>query len=138
MTAKSDEGAVVRAANELYWESDSSVNQIAERLDISKGTLYGLIRPLPSEVLCPQCQEEMVYPNRTALEKGFLVCPGCAFEEEESVVREMVAGGVEVIALNVGDDAGGEPGAFPTRVVAGVALLSLAAGLIIARSIRSS
>ena len=80
--AKIDEsGDIARAANELYWESDTSVNQIAERLALSKGTLYGLVRPLPAEIGCPRCGVEMVYPNRTALEKGVLACPGCEFEE---------------------------------------------------------
>jgi hypothetical protein len=37
----------LEAANELYWGSEKSVNQIADELDLSKGALYGLIRPLP-------------------------------------------------------------------------------------------
>jgi len=34
-------------ANELYWGSDRSVNQIADDLDLSKGALYEMIRPSP-------------------------------------------------------------------------------------------
>src|SRR5690606_33629189 len=42
-------------ANELYWGSNRSVNQIAEDLDLSKGALYGMIRPLPAAMGCPAC-----------------------------------------------------------------------------------
>ena len=62
-------------ANELYWSSDMSVNQIAEELDLSKGMLYGLIRPRPAGLACPECAEELVYPNRTAKERCLLACP---------------------------------------------------------------
>ncbi len=130
---------VSRAANEAYWESEASVNQIAERLGLSKGTLYGLIRPLPAEIGCPQCGTEMVYPNRTALERGFLACPSCEFEEEETIVREQ--GGMPVAPapddLTPSPAEGGAPapapGSYPGRTVAGAALLGMAAGLLLAR-----
>ena len=70
-------------ANELYWSSDMSVNQIAEELDLSKGMLYGLIRPRPAGLACPECSEELVYPNRTAKERAMLACPRCAWEGDE-------------------------------------------------------
>ncbi|HKJ02768.1 MAG TPA: hypothetical protein VJ997_09945, partial [Longimicrobiales bacterium] len=72
-----------RKANDLYWGSQSSVNQIAEELDLSKGTLYGLIRPLPSGLSCPDCSEEAVYPNRTARERSLVACPSCGWEGDE-------------------------------------------------------
>jgi len=74
-------------ANRLYWESDQSVNQIGEALDLSKGVLYSLIEALPANLPCPDCGEEMVFPNRTARDKGFLVCSNCSMEEEEVAVR---------------------------------------------------
>ena len=141
MTTKAEDSGMVSTANEMYWESTASVNQIAERLDLSKGTLYGMIRPLPAEVTCPACGSEMAYPNRTALEKGFLVCADCGFEEEESVVRNVEQS--DAIPAEIAPDedtrsplAAG-PDGFPTRVVAGLALLGVAAGLIIARSVRA-
>jgi predicted RNA-binding Zn-ribbon protein involved in translation (DUF1610 family) len=139
MTVKSDDGGVVDTANEMYWESSASVNQIAERMDLSKGSLYSMIRPLPAEVPCPGCGSEMAYPNRTALEKGFLVCSECGFEEEEDVVRGVEPEGEKAPLGNSFADlpAEGGQGEFPTRVVAGVALLGVAAGLVIARSLRS-
>jgi len=70
-------------ANELYWGSDSSVNQIAEELELSKGVLYGLIRPRPAGLACPDCSEEVVYPNRTAKERHTVACPACGWEGDE-------------------------------------------------------
>ena len=74
-------------ANELYWSSDRSVNQIAEELDLSKGALYGMIRPLPAAMGCPACGAEVVHPNRTAHERGVVDCPACGWDgtEDETV-----------------------------------------------------
>jgi hypothetical protein len=74
-------------ANALYWESQLSVNQIADEMDLSKGMLYGLIQPSCAELLCPLCSSEMGYANRTARERGFLRCPSCDFEQDEDQVR---------------------------------------------------
>ena len=70
-------------ANELYWGSDRSVNQIAEDLDLSKGALYGMIRPLPAAMGCPLCATEVVHPNRTAMERGLVDCPSCGWQGTE-------------------------------------------------------
>ena len=70
-------------ANELYWGSDLSVNQIADALDLSKGALYEMIRPLPAALACPQCRYEAVHPNRTAHERGLIVCLSCGWEGDE-------------------------------------------------------
>lgn len=71
---------VVDRANELYWGSDRSVNQIAEDLELSKGALYGIIEPTASGLGCPLCGDEVVYANRTAKEKGMLDCPTCDWD----------------------------------------------------------
>ena len=71
-------------ANELYWGSDMSVNQIADALDLSKGALYEMIRPLPASVACPRCATEAEHPNRTAKERGLIVCPWCGWEGAEA------------------------------------------------------
>ncbi len=70
-------------ANELYWGSVTSVNQIADALDLSKSALYELIRPLAAEVPCPNCGTEAVHPNRTARERGLVACPECGWNGEE-------------------------------------------------------
>jgi len=74
-------------ANQLYWGSDRSVNQIAEELDLSKGALYEMIRPLPTGLGCPLCGSEAVHSNRTAKERTRVDCPHCGWDgtEDEAV-----------------------------------------------------
>lgn len=74
-------------ANALYWESEAGVNEIAERLDLSKGALYGLIEPLDAGIDCPECSSPMEYPNRTALDKAMVTCGACGLEEEFALVE---------------------------------------------------
>jgi len=145
----SDHDALFDEANRLYWESEESVNQIGEVLGLSKGVLYGLIAPLPSGLPCPKCGEEMVFPNRTAREKGFLACPECGMEEEEAAVQAhweseaetdegLSFGGPRELAHRAGQavqnavETGRErvSGLSPRgRIIAGTALLGAAAGL---------
>ena len=70
----------VERANELYWHSDRSVNQIAEDLDLSKGALYGVLEPQGSGFGCPLCGDEVGFANRTAKERESLECPTCAWD----------------------------------------------------------
>lgn len=117
-------------ANELYWGSDRSVNQIAEELDLSKGTLYGLIRPEPAGLTCPACGDEVVYPNRTAKERALVACPSCGWEGDEDETAALGGDGAMIPPEAVEDLPPrtlvlGERG----RVVIGGALLGAAAGL---------
>lgn len=121
-------------ANRLYWGSEESVNRIADDLGLSKGSLYELVQPLPSELPCPRCGTETAYPNRTAREKGFLTCPACNLEEEEDEIREALIRGDVARPPHL------RPGATTPslldrevdgRIVAGAALLGLAAGIVI-------
>ncbi len=116
---------VADRANSLYWSSDHSVNDIAEELDLSKGSLYGLIRPEGAGLACPECATELEYPNRTAREKKYVTCPSCGLEEEEVIVRTII----------------GEPATTPSstdsrRTLWGMVLLGAAAGVIVARWLR--
>jgi hypothetical protein len=79
---------LTQRANALYWESEHSVNQIADKMDLSKGMLYGLIKPLPAELPCPTCSTGLEYANRTARERGLLSCPSCGLEGDEDEVRD--------------------------------------------------
>lgn len=74
----------VEEANQLYWESGKSVNQIAEDLGLSKGALYEMISPLASEFGCPLCDAPMRYAHRTAHDKGVLTCSGCETQFKDS------------------------------------------------------
>lgn len=138
------EDQIAPEANRLYWNGDISVNQIADDLDISKGHLYELINPLPSGLPCPRCGEEMVFPNRTAREKGFLTCPACGLEEEEDEVQDAWAesagrkgGGAVVVPPPGMAESRKEPDRDRlTRIVAGTALLGVAAGIAVATWLR--
>ena len=151
-----DHEALRDEANRLYWESEESVNQIGEALGLSKGVLYGLISPLPAGLPCPGCGEEMVFPNRTAREKGFLACPECGMEEEETAVQSywegeaeadpgQVFGGPSSLAHRAGHAVQSAVGSGKDRVsnlsprgriIAGTALLGAAAGLAIGAFLR--
>ena len=110
-------------ANELYWRSERGVNQIAEDMELSKSRLYGLVRPLPAGSLCPQCQAELLFPNRTAKEKGFLSCPKCGVAQPATAAPES--------APDKAPAAGGRR-LSSKRVLWGSALLGVAAGLYLA------
>ena len=116
-------------ANTLYWDSDDSVNDIAEGLDLSKGTLYNLIRPRATALACPECGSALEYPNRTARDKGFLTCPGCGLEEEEEVIRGLA--GEEILLTSPEDER-----VRVRRTLWATALLGAAAGIIVARWMR--
>lgn len=65
----------------LYWNSERSVNSIAEELGLSKGRLYELIRPLAVGGKCPDCHSELVFENRTARDREDSICLGCEGED---------------------------------------------------------
>jgi len=58
-----------------------------EELDLSKGALYEMIRPLTAGMDCPACGTEVVHSNRTAKERARVDCPGCGWDgtEDEAV-----------------------------------------------------
>ncbi len=78
---------VVERANDLYWRSGASVNQLTRELDLSKGALYEIITPMAADLRCPCGGGEMAYSNRTARERGFVSCTTCGLEDEEEHVR---------------------------------------------------
>jgi hypothetical protein len=112
-------------AHELYWTSDLSVNQIADELDVSKGMLYDMIRPLPTARSCPECGEELAYPNRTARDRGLVACAACGWNGSEEDAEAFGADGG--IVLSEKPEAGWS--AARKRTVVGGALLGAAVGL---------
>ncbi len=105
-----------------------SVNQIADELDVSKGMLYEMIRPLPTAQGCPECGEELAYPNRTARDRGLVACAACGWEGDEDEAEAYGEGGV--LELPSYDEEGSTP--WPParkRVMLGGAFLGAAAGL---------
>lgn len=148
-----DQDTLSQEANERYWESDESVNQIGEALGLSKGALYNLLEPLAAGLPCPGCGEEMVFPNRTARDKGFLECPECGLEEEEVAVqafweeegdstlilqpRRLVQRAGEAVQRAVDTGRDRVDSMTPrSRIIAGTALLGAAAGLVLGTYLR--
>lgn len=135
MSGAAPEQETERRANELYWGSERSVNQIADELDLSKGVLYGLIRPLPAGLACPGCGQELVYPNRTAKDRGVVACASCGWQGEEVDADPNGGEAGVVLPLGVGpdeDDVFMAPLRLSTsrqRVLLGGILLGAAAGL---------
>ncbi len=83
------EAKLARKASERYWESDESVNGIAERFGISKGRLYDLLRPFPVEGSCPKCGgTPPAFLNRTARDRGQVSCLLCGWEGEFEALGE--------------------------------------------------
>lgn len=66
--------------NRLYWESEASVADIADSLDISRRALYDGIEPKPAGAPCPECGGALGYRNRTAAENLEAECPECGLE----------------------------------------------------------
>lgn len=123
-------------ANELYWGSSRSVNQIAEDLELSKGALYQIIQPLETGLGCPQCGAEAVYPNRTAKERRLVDCPACEWDgsTDEAVAADGAPhpGGSALAARPARRPAPAAPTPpepAGTRAIVGGALLGAAAGL---------
>jgi len=135
-------------ANELYWGSDRSVNQIADELDLSKGALYEMIRPLATGLGCPLCGAEVVHSNRTAKERRRVDCPACGWDGTEDEATP-IEGRPRPVSSPPGRDSAGDdlyaesdfdapapppalvddPVARGQRLIVGGALLGAAVGL---------
>lgn len=64
-------------ANRLYWETESSVGDIAENLGLSRRALYELLDPVAADGPCPGCGEPLLFANRLARAAGDAICRGC-------------------------------------------------------------
>jgi transposase-like protein len=74
-------------ADRLYWESDASVADIAEQLEISRRALYEAIRPRPAGLACEECGGDLVFRNRTSAERNVAECLQCEREVAVEAVR---------------------------------------------------
>jgi hypothetical protein len=104
-------------ANRLYWESDISVADIAEQLDISRRALYGAVEPLPAGRVCALCGAGLVFENRSARTADQATCPAC--------------GGNGEIDLNAAAETVAAAGEDGTVRVGLAALAGLAAGALV-------
>ena len=155
---KSDDQKLADQANELYWRSGQSVNQIADAMDLSKSGLYALIRPLPVGRNCPDCGDALVFSNRTTEHKAIASCLACEYVgEAPAPASEMKApkrrrarratpsaqppvGPGSDLDTGTGEtparETNGRRGLRSNRVLWGSVLLGVAAGLYVTRRSR--
>lgn len=142
---------VVDRANDLYWRSGASVNQLTRELDLSKGALYEIITPMAADLPCPCGGGEMAYTNRTARERGFVSCTTCGLEDEEEHVRDYLeeqdytaelglaasdAGLPQVGADSATEVAATTPSRNLEKLLVASALAGLAVGVVLGRLLR--
>jgi hypothetical protein len=133
---KSDDQKLADQANELYWRSDQSVNQITETMDLSKSGLYALVDPFPAERPCPDCGTDMVYTNRTTKHKGVASCLACENELEAKPRTQLRRKSKSGPDLTVVPRKNGGRTWRSNRVLWASVLLGLAAGLYVTRRSR--
>lgn len=139
MDAATRNQKVTRRANELYWTSDESVNQIAEHLDLSKSGLYGMIGPLMAGSGCPICGAEVEFANRTARDRDELSCAVCSWEGTEAETVPLAPGAAESAGSQrrsvetAGDDLSNSD---RQRIIVGSALIGAAVGLVLFKYLR--
>jgi hypothetical protein len=71
------EARAAAEANRRYWDTDESVGEIAERLQISRRALYEAVEPFPTGNNCPICGGPLSFENRSARTAGHATCPVC-------------------------------------------------------------
>ncbi len=123
---------LARVVNRMYWDSDESVNRIAEQLDLSKGALYGLIQPAPADGTCPDCGSPLSFGNRTARDRGLAECTACALVGEPTDRVPSTA----LAAHSPKPAPIREPRVWSGRALAGSLVLGVVAGVLIARVLR--
>lgn len=78
-------------ANRLYWETDHSVAEIAQQLELSRRALYEAVVPLPTGTSCPTCGTPLVFENRSARTAGHEICPACEAAHDEAELAAAAA-----------------------------------------------
>ena len=75
---------IAAEANRLYWETDTSVADIAQQLELSRRALYDSVDPLPTNGSCDVCGTPLVFENRSARNAGVETCPSCTAGDDEA------------------------------------------------------
>ena len=75
---------IAAEANRLYWETDTSVADIAQQLELSRRALYDSVDPLPTSGSCDVCGTPLVFENRSARNAGVETCPSCTASDDEA------------------------------------------------------
>lgn len=78
---------IAAEANRMYWESETSVADIAQQLELSRRALYDSVDPLPTGASCDVCGTPLVFENRSARNSGIESCPNCDGYNDEVAAR---------------------------------------------------
>jgi len=134
--------------NELYWESDQTVDEIVDELGIGRNTLYSAVRPQPAGANCPHCGAPAMYTNRSNRNANTATCSGCGSEVDLAATPEGTE--IEASAPEAGGRRMPEPDAGWTRwreelaavaperaaMIGGAAALGVVFGAVAARAVR--
>lgn len=77
--------------NDLYWNSDLTIDEIVADLGISRNALYAGLEPIRAGGTCAVCGGAFVFPNRTHRAAGTGTCEQCGTEsgvDESTASRE--------------------------------------------------
>ena len=116
--------------NRLYWGSDESVGEIAERLGVSRRALYDSIDPRPADGRCVDCGGSLELRNRTAVERREATCADCGREERLAAARPDDAGASDAQVEQMARGARLSP--MPPRPVPGAATAPVLGGALLA------
>jgi len=104
--------SVIAEANRLYWQTDKSVAEIAEKLNVSRRALYELVKPEAAGISCSACGGVVEYANRSAKQSGTGRCKNCGaecsagqdLEDVQEVVPPYAAGWPRAVARRAETD----------------------------------
>lgn len=86
-----DEQRLSKEANRLYWDTDTSVADIAESLSVSRRALYGVITPQQLNQKCTSCGGMLTFTNRLRRSSGQAECAACGRQQSISALRAETA-----------------------------------------------
>jgi hypothetical protein len=78
-------------ANELYWSSSETVDQIASRLAMSRKAVYASVQPTAAGASCMHCGGDLVFSNRTNRTSNLANCPACQLQVDLNAREEASA-----------------------------------------------
>jgi hypothetical protein len=134
--------AAAKEANRLYWQTERSVAEIADKLTVSRRALYELITPQSSGMTCKSCGGDVVFTNRSAKAGNAGRCAKCGAEydttvddddDAEETLTPYAAGWPRVVQRHNTDDVRGRAMRLGGAAVAGAALGAIAALLVMRR-----
>lgn len=70
-----------REVNRLYWKTTEPVTRLAAQLEVSRGTFYNHLRPLPADATCSACGGALLFRTRSSRDSSDAHCGKCGADE---------------------------------------------------------